>query len=100
VENLEAYCKGGYYPITISDTLNSPRTTYVVLHKLGYGSCSMVWLAQDTQTKRLVSLKLLTADPDAADWSKELAILAHLANDVASCSGLSGGGPRSEQESL
>jgi serine/threonine protein kinase len=96
VENLEEYCKGGYYPITISDTLSSPRKTYVVLHKLGYGSYSTVWLAQDTQTKRLVSRKLLTGDPDAADRSKELAILAHLANNVASCSGLSGGGPRPE----
>jgi serine/threonine-protein kinase SRPK3 len=90
VEDLEFYCQGGYYPITISDTLQSPRTTYVVLHKLGFGSYSTVWLAQDTQTSRLVSLKIGTAhaaDEDIASRSDELTILAHLADNVTTAAG-------------
>jgi serine/threonine protein kinase len=84
VEDLELYSKGGYYPITILDTVQSPRTSYRVLHKLGYGSYSTVWLAQDTQTSRLVSLKLLTAEPVAAEGSNEVAMLAHLAAEPRS----------------
>jgi serine/threonine-protein kinase SRPK3 len=74
VEDLEYYQKGGYYPITISDKLQSPRTTYVVLDKLGFGRSSTVWLAQDTQTSLLVALKIGIA----ASRSNELAIRKRL----------------------
>lgn len=47
VEWVEAYRPGGYHPVHIGETFKDNR--YRVLRKLGYGSFSTVWLAQDTQ---------------------------------------------------
>jgi hypothetical protein len=97
IDERELYLTGGYYPITICDILRSPRTSYLVLHKLGFDSYySIVWLAQDMQTSRLVSLKILTADSDPANGSNESAFLAHLVVDAAPSSERPAGGPASE----
>lgn len=45
VENLSTYRKGGYHPVHIGDRFKNNR--YRVIHKLGYGSYSTVWLAKD-----------------------------------------------------
>ncbi|MCJ1403024.1 hypothetical protein MMC11_006246, partial [Xylographa trunciseda] len=60
VEDGEKYRRGGYHPIHLGDTFNDGR--YRVLHKLGYGGFSTVWLARDANQDRLVSLKVLTAE--------------------------------------
>ncbi|KAI2702008.1 hypothetical protein CBS147332_7784 [Penicillium roqueforti] len=59
VENSEDYVPGGYHPTLIGDTLCSGR--YTVVHKLGFGGYSTIWLARDNQRQRYVSLKILTA---------------------------------------
>ena len=46
-EQLEQYCQGGYHPIHLNDFLEQGR--YEILHKLGFGSFSTVWLARDHQ---------------------------------------------------
>lgn len=44
-EPLSRYRQGGYHPVTLGDTFNDTR--YTVLHKLGWGGYSTVWLARD-----------------------------------------------------
>ncbi|KAL7267783.1 hypothetical protein RUND412_009615 [Rhizina undulata] len=56
VEDLKGYSKGGYYPITISDILRNPRTSYLVLKS---------WVTA------------------AIQQSNELAFMGHFAVDVA-----------------
>jgi serine/threonine protein kinase len=59
VEYLEDYVPGGYHPTLIGDTFCGGR--YTVVHKLGFGGYSTIWLARDQQRRRYVSLKILTA---------------------------------------
>lgn len=56
VEDVEQYKTGGFHPIHLGDTFKDGR--YCVLHKLGYGGFSTVWLARDTHQNSLVSLKV------------------------------------------
>ncbi|KAF9559504.1 kinase-like protein [Agrocybe pediades] len=75
VEDLERYCAGGYHPVTLETTFKSGR--YKVVHKLGYGSYSTVWLARDTIQNRYVTLKVLVAENPGAS-SVEASIRARL----------------------
>ena len=59
VEEMGRYCIGGYHPVSIGDRLND---RYRVVHKLGHGSYSTVWLARDERLQRLVAVKVSTAD--------------------------------------
>lgn len=74
VENLEGYSTGGYHPMYINDEFSNGR--YRVVHKLGYGSYSTVWLAHDRKESRYVALKIVTAD--VSERSVESKILQHL----------------------
>jgi len=58
-EDLEKYEDGGFHPVKLMDKFKHGR--YVVVHKLGFGGFSTVWLARDTQQNRYVALKLTTA---------------------------------------
>jgi serine/threonine protein kinase len=62
VENVEEYRPGGYHPIVIGDLFADGR--YRVIHKLGFGGSSTIWLARDQQKEpgRLVTLKAMRAD--------------------------------------
>lgn len=71
VEPLENYVPGGYHPIMIGDVL---RGRYRVVDKLGFGGYSTVWLAQDTQAKCYVAVKVGTTNSP----SRETAILRQL----------------------
>ncbi|KZF25645.1 protein kinase [Xylona heveae TC161] len=57
VESLEGYRPGGYHPTHIGDRYHDDR--YEVVHKLGHGSYSTVWLAKDHLQARYVALKIL-----------------------------------------
>ncbi|KAK3300567.1 serine protein kinase Sky1 [Chaetomium fimeti] len=59
-ESVSRYCDGGYHPVQIGDLFSDGN--YEIVNKLGYGVYSTVWLACNTQTKRHVALKVLTAD--------------------------------------
>ncbi|RAH83817.1 kinase-like protein [Aspergillus japonicus CBS 114.51] len=74
VEYLEEYVPGGYHPTLIGDRFGSGR--YTVVHKLGFGGYSSIWLARDQQRQRYVSLKILTAR--ASSDSREGDVLEHL----------------------
>ena len=59
VENLERYSSGGYHPVHLGDTFANGR--YKVVHKLGFGSYSTVWLARDELESKYVALKIIVA---------------------------------------
>ena len=46
-EWIESYQPGGFHPIDLGDTLCEGR--YKVFRKLGYGTFSTVWLAEDNR---------------------------------------------------
>lgn len=75
VEGADRYCAGGYHPTHIGDRFYNGR--YVILNKLGHGTSSTVWLAQNTLFDgEYVALKILTAE--ASNTTNEHKIRAHL----------------------
>ena len=64
IEDIKDYQPGGYHPISIGDTFDQGR--YRILHKLGFGGSSTVWLARDQQEGkdcgRIATLKAMRAD--------------------------------------
>ncbi|OOF99309.1 hypothetical protein ASPCADRAFT_512029 [Aspergillus carbonarius ITEM 5010] len=72
VEKLERYREGGYHPITLGDRFHG---RYRVVHKLGHGSYSTIWLARDQSLGQLVAIKVCTADSDPYE-SEVLSILS------------------------
>lgn len=74
VEDVELYRPGGFHPVHLGDTFSNGR--YRIIHKLGYGGFSTVWLAREESQKRYVALKISTAE--ASSDSHELKILRHL----------------------
>lgn len=64
VEPIEDYRIGGFHPVHLGDSFADGR--YHILHKLGYGGFSTVWLARDNAQNQLVSLKILTAEASSS----------------------------------
>ncbi|KAH9953515.1 kinase-like domain-containing protein [Russula dissimulans] len=64
IEEIEDYQPGGYHPISIGDTFDQGR--YRILHKLGFGGSSTVWLVRDQREGkdrgRIATLKAMRAD--------------------------------------
>ncbi|KAF7322174.1 Protein kinase [Mycena kentingensis (nom. inval.)] len=73
-ESISDYHPGGFHPTHLGDTFCDGR--YTVVHKLGYGSSSTVWLVSDSQTGSYASLKILKSEKNS---SAERAVLEHLA---------------------
>lgn len=59
VERMEYYRPGGYHPVKIGDHF---KDRYRVVHKLGHGTYSTIWLARDEEVDRYVAVKVCTAD--------------------------------------
>ncbi|KAK2033219.1 kinase-like protein [Colletotrichum zoysiae] len=76
VESLNDYRPGGYHPIQIDHRLHE---RYRIVHKLGHGTFSTVWLAIDERTSNYVAVKGGTADAD----TKEVEILSRLTTGVS-----------------
>ncbi|EAS36666.3 CMGC/SRPK protein kinase [Coccidioides immitis RS] len=83
VEDLEGYRPGGYHPTLIGDTFCDGR--YTVVHKLGSGGYSTIWLARDQQLQHYVSLKILVAG--ASQDTHESEILQLLSKSNLNCPG-------------
>ncbi|KAI1874183.1 uncharacterized protein JN550_002762 [Neoarthrinium moseri] len=75
VEDLEDYSPGGLHPVHLDETYHGGR--YRIVHKLGFGSFSTVWLAWDTLRHKFAALKILRAD--VSQKNTESVILARLA---------------------
>jgi serine/threonine-protein kinase SRPK3 len=59
VEDIEEYEHGGFHPVHLRDIYDD---RYKILHKLGWGGFSTVWLARDLVLSRYVALKIILAD--------------------------------------
>lgn len=79
VENVEKYVPGGYHPVDIGDCLGPEGAShfYTVLHKLGFGGFSTVWLTRCSQNEQYYALKILTANIPQSQ-GKDLTILQGL----------------------
>ncbi|KAM4057490.1 kinase [Hirsutella rhossiliensis] len=76
VEDVEKYVPGGYHPVDIGDVIHTGEQSYQIIHKLGHGGSSTVWLVRDcAHASSHFALKILCAD---AVESCELNILQHL----------------------
>lgn len=74
VEDPLDYEPGGFHPISIGDTFRDGR--YRVIHKLGFGGYSTVWLSRDEESGRYVAIKVSAADaPASEDENRVLAML-------------------------
>jgi serine/threonine protein kinase len=58
-EDLETYYANGYHPTHLGDRYHDGR--YEVVHKLGFGSYSTIWLARDHLHNSFVALKIIVA---------------------------------------
>ncbi|KAJ3496429.1 hypothetical protein NLJ89_g10488 [Agrocybe chaxingu] len=59
LEPQARYQPGGYHPVRAGEIYNE---RYRILHKLGWGQYSTVWLVQDMRDQRLATMKILVAD--------------------------------------
>lgn len=66
LEKIYDYEPGGHHPVHLRDLLNK---RYKVIHKLGSGGYSTVWLCSDitNDTPRYVALKIIIADASTKD---------------------------------
>ncbi|KAH8819919.1 protein kinase [Xylogone sp. PMI_703] len=62
VEHLKRYGPGGYHTVKIGDYLHD---RYRIVHKLGFGSFSTIWLARDEKKHRYAGVKIIVADSDS-----------------------------------
>ncbi|KAI0459496.1 kinase-like protein [Xylaria acuta] len=58
-ENIEKYRPGGFHPVHLGDRFDHGR--YKIVHKLGAGGFSTVWLAEDKIEEKWVALKIVAA---------------------------------------
>jgi serine/threonine protein kinase len=80
VEDVEKYVPGGYHPVDIGDVIGTGTQQYEVIHKLGHGGFSTVWLVQsrsDIDRPSYFALKILDAEMSDSD-DDELRVLQHL----------------------
>ncbi|GKZ39641.1 hypothetical protein AbraIFM66950_000802 [Aspergillus brasiliensis] len=82
-ERFNTFRDGHYYPVNIGDIFASK---YQVVGKLGYGSASTVWLDQDLQSHRYVTLKIYTRDES---HTEEFNIYQHISQGNPSHPGYS-----------
>ncbi|XP_053891171.1 SRSF protein kinase 1-like isoform X1 [Malaclemys terrapin pileata] len=67
-EDPAEYCAGGYYPVQKGDTFSG---RYQVVHKLGCGYFSTVWLCQDMVEKRCVAVKVAKGGESFAEAAQD-----------------------------
>ena len=79
-ERPHEYRPGGLHPIHIEDSLDCGR--YTVIHKLGHGLSSTVWLGRDCTLNTYVAIKILTAE--ASKIRNELGCLQYLSSKPSS----------------
>ncbi|KAI1206514.1 kinase-like domain-containing protein [Annulohypoxylon truncatum] len=78
LEERERYRPGGYHPIHFNDYLD-PDNRFKVVHKLGWGVSSTVWLCYDERCRDYMSIKVMTA-AESVEECPELRILKVLAD--------------------
>ncbi|KAK2591041.1 hypothetical protein QQS21_011273 [Conoideocrella luteorostrata] len=70
LEDFEKYTIGGYHPIVIGDSFQNGR--YKIVHKLGFGGYSTIWLTRDHKLNRCVALKALVASESSTSTEADI----------------------------
>ncbi len=81
-EDIERYEPGGHHPVHLGDKYDQGR--YRVVHKLGHGGFSTVWLARDENEKKWVALKIVVAEHSESTGEKSVLSHSALSNLAAS----------------
>ncbi|KAJ9466325.1 Serine/threonine-protein kinase SRPK [Diplonema papillatum] len=88
-EDESDYCVGGYHRVELGDVYNDK---YKILHKLGWGQFSTVWLAEHVTSQATVALKISKSSVDFMQASlDEIAVFDELNRCVEESSGLPSG---------
>lgn len=66
-EDLEWYEPGGFHPVHLQDVYD---LRYSIVHKLGFGGFSTVWLARDSVENEWVALKILASETSTASTAR------------------------------
>lgn len=74
-EDLEDYEPGGFHPVHIGDVYDNGR--YRIVHKLGFGGFSTVWLARDSLENGWTALKIVAARDSATYEARCVTIANH-----------------------
>ncbi|KAG6179090.1 hypothetical protein E4U27_003396 [Claviceps purpurea] len=74
---MEGRQEGDYYYVDIDDRLNE---RYRIVHKLGHGTFSTIWLAIDEETCKYVAIKVEIAQSDGSEGDVLTDISQSLAN--------------------
>ena len=85
-EKIEDYVTGGLHPVHLGDVL---ANKYRVVHKLGWGGFSTVWLTRNLMDSSIKAVKILTAEASRND--RELEIMRQLRRrplEVSECPGI------------
>jgi serine/threonine-protein kinase SRPK3 len=80
-ENINYYLPGGYHPVHLGDTFHDG--TYQVVHKLGFGVYSTVWLVKDKKRGGYASMKVLAAEASTS----EVDVMRHVQRNGSALSG-------------
>ncbi|KAH6640407.1 kinase-like domain-containing protein [Chaetomium tenue] len=83
-ESPEGYVPGGYFPMIINQQFDHGSNLYTIIHKLGFGPSSTVWLAKrenendETSKVSFHALKILRADLSTPETYPEVETLMKL----------------------
>ncbi|KAI8160327.1 Serine/threonine-protein kinase SRPK [Colletotrichum sp. SAR 10_65] len=79
-ERPQHYFPGSYHPVEIGDQFSNGR--YTIVHKLGHGGYSTVWLARDEKHGQFVALKIMVPEQqsqsEAHNYGIEIEFLREL----------------------
>ncbi|KAF5672550.1 CMGC SRPK kinase [Fusarium heterosporum] len=78
-EDVEGYRIGGFHPVHLGEKYDDGR--YRIVHKLGAGGFSTVWLARDESEEKWVALKIVDADHSVTTETKSTQIQVVLADN-------------------
>ncbi|KAL4427663.1 hypothetical protein ABPG75_001752 [Micractinium tetrahymenae] len=77
-EDEEDYKRGGYHRVRVGEKFKDGR--YTVLHKLGWGHFSTVWMVQDEQTGRQGAMKVVKSAAHYTEAARdEITLLSQIA---------------------
>ncbi|GEQ69114.1 hypothetical protein JCM33374_g2785 [Metschnikowia sp. JCM 33374] len=70
-ESIADYKDGGYHPVKIGDKYTSDLNRYKIVHKLGWGHFSTVWLCVSLMTGEYVAMKIVKSGSNYSEAARD-----------------------------